>query len=256
MLRVRVICGRNRNNESAGTHVRKWGIRSAIAAAVLVTAGIAVAPASGAPADRAGVRAVRRAPAAMRSALIFTPAAADPRLAAVFARGGLDSSGFRFTPAETQREHRAVTVAVRARTARPDATSVAAADAATALTPIAYNLGVAVGWRRFGIAGDVRRVDMAGQPGGREAADVTVTYAGNRVAGRVKAVADRPFAAVAPSVDSERNYSLDLGGSYRLTRNLDLTAGLRYRTERDELVRLDDNRRDSRAVYVGTAFRF
>lgn len=229
-------------------------IRVAIASAVLVTAGLAVAPVSGAERDSA--RVARRAPTPARSALMFTPAAADPRLAAVFARGGLDSSGFRFTPAETGREHRAVTVAVRARTVRPDSARIAAADAATTLAPIAYNLGVAVGWRRFGIAGDVRRVDMASQPGGREAADVTVSYAGNRVTGRVSAVADRPFAAVTPRVEADRSYSLDLGGSYRLTRNLDVTAGLRYRTERDELVRLDDNRRDSRAVYLGTAFRF
>ena len=234
--------------------MRVAGIRLAIVAGVLGTACLFVVPASGA--ERAGVHGARRAPTAARVALVFTPAAADPRLAAVFARSGLDSSGLRFTPADTGREHRAVTVAVRARTARPDGTRVAVADAATTLAPIAYNLGVAVGWRRFGIAGDVRRVDMASQPGGREAADVTVTYSGNRVTGRVKAVADRPFAAVAPRVESERSYSLDLGGSYSLTRNLDLTAGLRYRTERDQLVRLDDNRRDSHAVYVGTAFRF
>ena len=227
----------------------------AILAGVLVTAGLVIAPASGAGTDRAEARAVRRA-APVRAALVFTPAAADPRLAAVFARGGLDSGGFRFTPAENGREHRAMTVAVRARTVRPDTVRAIGGDAATALAPIAYNLGVAVGWRRFGIAGDVRRVDMASQPGGREAADVTVSYAGNRVTGRVKAAADRPYAAVAPRVETERSYSLDLGGSYRLTRNLDLTAGLRYRTERDQLVRLDDTRRDSRAVYVGTAFRF
>lgn len=233
--------------------MRGVGFRMAIAAGVLVTAALSVAPAAGA-AERDGARPVRRAPAT-RSTLVFTPAAADARLAAVFARGGLDNSGFRFTPADTGRDHRAVTVAVRARAVRPDAAR-AVADAATALVPVAYNLGVAVGWRRFGIAGDVRRVDMATQPGGRDAADVTVTYAGDRVTGRVKAIADRPYAAVAPRVETERSYSLDLGGSYRLARNLDLTAGLRYRTERDQLVRLDEKRRDSQAVYVGTAFRF
>lgn len=225
----------------------------AIAAAALGTVGL-VAPVAGAPADRS-VRAVKRVAPPTRAALVFTPAAADPRLAAAFARGGLDTAGLPFTPAETRRNYRAVTVAVRARTARPGPAR-GGAEVATTLAPIAYNLGVAVGWRRFGIAGDVRRVDMAGQPGGREAADVTVTYAGNRVTGRVQAVADRPFAAVSPRVESERSYSLDLGGSYRLTRNLDVTAGLRYRTERDRLVRLDDNRRDSQAVYLGTAFRF
>ncbi|WP_425229032.1 hypothetical protein [Sphingomonas sp.] len=225
----------------------------AIAAGVLVTTGLSVAPASGASVERA--RQVRHA--ALRATLAFTPAAADPRLAAVFARGGLDTSGFHFTPADTRHEHRAVTVAVRARTNRADATRVAAvADPAIGLAPVAYNLGLAVGWRRFGLTGDVRRLDMAGQPGGREAADLTVTYAGDRVTGRVKAAADRPFAEVAPRIDTDRSYSLDVGGSYRLTRNLDVTAGLRYRTERDQLVRLDESQRNSQAVYVGTAFRF
>ena len=46
-------------------------------------------------------------------------------------------------------------------------------------------------------------------------------------------------------------------GSYSLTRNLDVTAGVRYeRSERERLPRLTDDRRDSQAVYVGTAFRF
>ncbi|MDB5696165.1 MAG: hypothetical protein JWN21_1708 [Sphingomonas bacterium] len=234
------------------------GVMVAIAAGVLVTAGFAVAPASDAAERPSYGRSVKaRTVAQSRPALAFTPAAADPRLAAVFARGGLDTSGLRFTPAETRRDNRAVTVAVRARANRADpARPTAPADPVVGLAPIAYNLGVAVGWRRFGIAGDVKRLDMAGRPGGREAADVTVTYAGDRVIGRVKAVADRPFAAVAPSVDDQRSYSLDVGGSYRLTRNVDVTAGLRYRTERDRLVRLDDNRRDSQAVYLGTAFRF
>ena len=222
-----------------------------------VAAALAVAPAIGA--TDTNVRAAKRSPVAARALNGFTPAAADPRLAAMFARGGLDAGNFRFTPSETRRGDKAVTVAVRTRSSRTltDTTRVVAVAAPTVgLAPIAYNLGVAVGWRRFGIAGDVKRVDMAGRPGGREAADVTVTYAGDRAVARVKAVADRPFAAVAPRVDDQRSYSLDVGGSYRLTRNVDVTAGLRYRTERDRLVRLDDNRRDSQAVYVGTAFRF
>lgn len=236
-----------------GNVVNARGIMATIAAGVLVTTGAVVVKAAGA--SPSTQRLARRAPVSPRLPLGFTPAAADPRLAAVFARGGLDTGGLRFTPADTRRDHRAVTVAVRARTNRADPTRAVTAAPAAGLAPMAYNLGVAVGWRRFGIAGDLKRVDMAGQPGGREAADVTVTYAGERVTGRVKAVADRPFALVAPRIDGERSYSLDVGGSYRLTRNVDVTAGLRYRTERDRMVRLDD-RHDSQAVYVGTAFRF
>jgi len=51
------------------------------------------------------------------------------------------------------------------------------------------------------------------------------------------------------------SYSVDLGGAYSLTRNLDVTAGVRYRSDRDRLTQADA-RRDSQAVYVGTAFRF
>ena len=222
----------------------------ALFAGVLATAGALAMPASGP--DRKPL--VRQAAATARPVLSFTPAAADPRLAAVFARGGLDTGGFRFTPAESRRD-RAVTVVARARTARPDP-RVAAVEMGVGLVPVAYNLGVALGWRRFGIAGDVGHVDMVGQPGGREAADVTVTYAGNRVAGRVKGVVDRAVAGMTPVTDMDRSYALDLGGSYKLTRNLDLTAGVRYRTDRNRLVQLDDDRRDSQAVYVGTAFRF
>ena len=222
----------------------------AIAAGVLATAGAIAMPA--AQPDR--VKIVRHI-AAPRPTLAFTPAAADPRLAATFARGGLDSGGFRFTPTDTRRDNRAVTVVVRARTNRPEGKAVAVAPT-VGLAPIASNPGAAVGWRRVGIAGDVSRVDLAGQPGGREAADVTVTYSGDRVTGRVKGVVDHSFAGIVPATGSERSYALDVGGSYRLTRNLDVTAGVRYRSDRDRLVRLNDDRRDSQAVYLGTAFRF
>jgi hypothetical protein len=35
-----------------------------------------------------------------------------------------------------------------------------------------------------------------------------------------------------------------------------LTGGVRYNVERDRLTALQDNRRDSQAVYIGTAFKF
>jgi len=213
-----------------------------------------------APAFAALDRQSARAPAPrqqVRSIGGFTPAAGDPRLAALLARGGFDSGSneFRFTPAEARRDTRAVTVAVRARTNRAVSTRSVAADNTVGLTPIAYNLGVALGWKRFAIASDVSRVDLASQPGGREAADLAVSYTGTRFSGRVKAAADRPLADTPPAVTVMPSYSVDLGGAYSLTRNLDVTAGVRYRSDRDRLTQADA-RRDSQAVYVGTAFRF
>ncbi|MGO1305046.1 MAG: hypothetical protein ACTMKV_09720, partial [Sphingomonas parapaucimobilis] len=57
----------------------------------------------------------------------FTPSAADPRLAAIFAKSGLDAGDLRFTPAESQRGvNRPVTVAVRAQSSRTNEERVAA----------------------------------------------------------------------------------------------------------------------------------
>lgn len=235
---------------------------SGIAVGSLVALGISMAPALGASETPTPRISIRHSAQLVRGLGSFTPASADPRLAAMFARGGLDTSGFRFTPSETRRDgSRAVTIAVQGRSARG---LIARADRASpipastvALTPIAYNLGVAVGWKRLAVSGDVARVDLAGMPGSREAADVGVSYTGKRFTGRVNAIADRPMPNGPVLIEDAPAYSLDVGGSYSLTRRFDVTAGVRYKTERDRLTQQStEDRRDSQAVYVGTAFRF
>ncbi|RDE05042.1 porin [Sphingomonas aracearum] len=220
-----------------------------------VAAGIAIAPAIGAAGQAARVapQVADRLPTLGG----FTPAAADPRLAAVLARGGLDGNGFRFTPAESSRTNRAVTVAVRARSSRGAlvADRGTAAPASVSLAPIAYNLGVSVGWKKFAVTGDLAKVDLAGAPGSRNVADLGLSYVTGRTSARLKATSERPLEDAPRLVADTPATSLDLGGSYSLSRNLDVTAGVRYRTERDRLRPVDD-RRDSQAVYIGTAFRF
>lgn len=227
------------------------GVAAAAGAAIIAVTMLA-ASASGAV-DKHGVAPRRQVARALGG---FTPAAGDPRLAALFARAGM-AGGFRFTPAETRTDSRAVTVAVRARNTVAEAGRVAVADAGgtVGLAPIAYSLGASVGWRRLALSGDVARVDLAGQPGGREAADLALSYTAPRWSGRVKAQADRPIDGTPRAIADLPSYSVDLGGSYSLTRNLNVTAGVRYRTDRERLARLDE-RRDSQGVYVGTAFRF
>ena len=188
----------------------------------------------------------------------FTPGGTDPRLAAALARSGVSSAGFEFTPASSVRLNRAITVAVRAQSNRARVVNervALVAPTATAIVPIAYNLGVALGWRKFAVSGDMARVDIAGL-GRREAVDVGVSYAPtNRLSGRIQLGADRSTGPI-PRI-AGTGYSVDLGGSYSLTRNFDVTAGVRYRAaERDRLVPKSDARPDSQAVYVGTAFRF
>lgn len=114
-----------------------------------------------------------------------------------------------------------------------------------------------MGWRRFAVGGDLARVDLAGL-GRREAADVGVSYSIQRFSGRVQLGVERATAApLRPLPGGPGGVQLDVGGSYALSRNIDLSAGVRYRRdERDRLLPQGDDRRDSQAVYVGTALRF
>jgi hypothetical protein len=57
-------------------------------------------------------------------------------------------------------------------------------------------------------------------------------------------------------LESLGEQTVDLGGAYRVTRNLDVTAGVRLSQDRDRLAPLTDSVQDSQAVYVGTQFRF
>lgn len=190
----------------------------------------------------------------------FTPAAADPKLAAILARTGLPDSGFRFTPSEARgRAGRDVAVAVRGGATRGNRVADRGAAATTpslSLAPIAYNLGVSVGWKRFTLSGDMTRVELPLEPGSRERTSLGVSYTGKRVSGRVAATADRPIDVTPVLIGDKPSYSIDMAGSYSLTRNLDVTAGVRYQSDRERLPRLTEERRDSQAVYVGTAFRF
>jgi hypothetical protein len=218
-----------------------------------------------APAISARESAADRSPMRFSGAPIaplgsFTPATADPRLAALIARTGMSTTGFRFTPAtESIDRRKPVTVAVRARSNRLPGLSertAAAAPSGVSLAPIAYDLGVSVGWKRFAVSGAVTHIDMASAPGSQERVDLGLGYRGKRASAGVNASASRPLTDVPPAISDLPSYSVDLTSSYSLTRNLDVTAGVRYKAERDRLPQIQDNRRDSQAVYVGTAFRF
>lgn len=239
--------------------MRMRRIHMALGGAALAVIALAM-PAIGASAD-VSAKAKRTVSLSARGGIgSFTPAAADPKVAAIFARAGLPSSGFRFTPASTAKPgSQAVTVAVRAvsNTAKTETARVGAAPATLNITPVAYNLGMSVGWRRFAISGDLAHVDMAGMPGSREKMDVGVSYNAPKWSGRLQVGQDRPTDIVSANLTGGRSLNFDLGGSYALTRNLDVTAGVRYKAEqRDRLQLIDDGQRDSQAVYLGTVIKF
>ena len=239
--------------------MKKLGGIAAVGGVSLVAISLLLAPALAATSQNRGENKVPSGPSLRVGG--FTPAVADPRLAAELARRGLPSGSFRFTPTTGSRDKsKDVKVAVRAR-ASTTAEAVrniggTPANAVTAITPTAYNLGVSVGWKRFAISGDIAKVEGGVLPGGSEAAEVGVSYTGKKFAGRVMVGAQRNEGLTQRILSPEESYSLDVGGSYSITQNLDLTGGVRYKVERDRIEPLADERRDSQAVYIGTAFRF
>jgi hypothetical protein len=191
----------------------------------------------------------------------FTPANGDPTLATAFAGKSLALTDFKFTPAPAKGRPSQVRVAIRARAVTP-ATQLASAAVPTAavnaLNPTSYNLGVAIGWKRFAVSGDVAKVkDPNSAIGGRESAIVGVSYSlSNRLTTRVAVGADKSDGHPMAALRKGDNYSLDAGASYDISRRIAVTGGVRYNIERDRMPALQDVRRDSQAVYVGTAFKF
>lgn len=124
------------------------------------------------------------------------------------------------------------------------------------ITPTAFSLGVAKGFTKFALPSSIRQQDEA-------LPDITQLGQGNastrksRFSPRIEMddIQAPTTRAVRPFND-QGSYSLDVGGAYKVTRNLDVTAGIRLRSERDRLTGLTNEQYDSQAVYVGTEFRF
>lgn len=196
----------------------------------------------------------------------FTPASVDPRLADKLKFSALRGDKmFRFTPAASAATDgpRALTIAVRIRpdsakaiNMRPDlASDSGKGDGVVQITPTAYSLGVAKGFTKFALPAGIRQSDDAlpdiGELG-RGASQRKSRFSPRIEMDDVQAPTTR---AVRPFND-QGSYSLDVGGAYKVTRNLDVTAGIRLRSERDRLTGLTNEQYDSQAVYVGTEFRF
>jgi hypothetical protein len=233
--------------------------KSAKLLAAVSVAGLLLTPAFAAPASKK--------PAAVSITFdplsSFTPAAADPKLAASFAGRGPSLVDLKFTPAAAKGRPSQLRVAIRAPAdpARSNVAEAAAASAASplsALTPVTYKLGMSVGWRRFAVAGDVSKTSLPNPSlGDRESAVIGVSYSLNkRLSGRVAVAAERGDNKALEALRQSDNYSLDVGGAYNITRNIAVTGGVRYRIDHDRRVPLADDRHDSQAVYVGTAFKF
>ncbi|EQB10513.1 hypothetical protein L284_16870 [Novosphingobium lindaniclasticum LE124] len=182
-----------------------------------------------------------------------------------------NGDSFPFTPASpVARRDRAVTVAVRV---DPEAAQAIIVRNRTRISrnevpivgglkiaPAAFNLGVARGYQNF--AADI----APAPPSSRGLADMPELKKFSLQAG--SAAQKEPRFTTRLSIDEKRAPGraphtfageageVDLAGAYRVTDNLDLTAGVRYSQDRERLVPLTDGRQDSQAVYVGTQFKF
>ncbi len=216
--------------------------------ALAVTAAFAV-PAVGAP--DVTKRLISRPVASF-----FTPASADPKLAALIARNGLDTTPFRFTPAESRGTQRRVAPPPVVKTGVVTLRGAPSVDTeSVGLAPIAYDLGRNAPAKRLVTPNDLK-IDLAASPVGTKPIDIGTSFSVRRPS-RLKATSDRTTVGDGRLVSSLPKDSIDVGGSYSLSRNLDVTAGVRYKSQdRDRLAPLPDAQRDSQAVYVGTAFRF
>lgn len=240
-----------------------------IAAGTLVLAGLPTASFALSALDDEGASL-----SASGSFAALTPATIDPRLARFVAeRSSGKARVMPFTPAGlAARSSRSVTVAVRVDSDAARAISVRSAiDAAKEqvasasplrIAPVRYNLGISRGYQSFAKAtpepalsrslSDARIPDLGKfrpSPGAKPDE--------SRFAARIAVEEEAKTGAQPRTIDSRSDQAVDVGGSYRLTRNLDVTAGVRYSQERDRLAPLaDPSKQDSQAVYVGTQFRF
>ncbi|WP_298282168.1 hypothetical protein [Novosphingobium sp.] len=253
------------------------GLRQSLVFSAAMGLGLLVAP-SVTSAFSSGFDAAPVSLAARGGIGSFTPASVDERLASQITVRALKSGKlFRFTPAGSDsRPNRSVTVAVRVDSLNSPAFSVRqsvtegnapAAASAVRIAPMAFNLGMARGYASFASPtapslvtatassglGNMQRIAM---PDLAKFKVATPPSKPSRFAPRIEAEG-RDQAGRAPhTLEGQGDYQVDLGGSYRLTRNLNVTAGVRYSPERDRLLPLTDGKQDNQAVYVGTQFRF
>ena len=240
---------------------RRGGLTASVAAAALVLAGV---PTASFAIDELGSERPGL------SGFAFTPASVDPKLARFVAERATGSNRLmRFTPAGVaERGSRSVTVAVRVdeetaqaisvRSAIASAREQMSANSAVRIAPVRYNLGLSRGYQSFAQPTELSKKlsdaaipDLASfRPG------AGVKEEPSRFGARIALEQEEKSGSAPRTHDALGDQTLDVAGSYRLTRNLDVTAGVRYLQERDRLAPLADPALDSQAVYVGTQFRF
>jgi len=211
---------------------------------------------------------------------LFAPASVDPEFAAQIADKARER-GIQFTPvgASAVNNDRTVTVAVRmdadiARAVSVRQAAQAAPGTGTAIIGLQANrfdLGAARGYQSFaqsqpeitdtpvsGRAFEFENVRDLSLPdlSAFEPAQPTREDRPSRLQPRIELEGETIAGRSPNTLDAIGAQTVDVGGSFSLSRNLDVTAGVRYSQERERLDPLTNSLQDSQAVYVGTQIRF
>ncbi len=248
---------------------RNTGKRGGLTAALLCAGAIGLAAAPSAVLALGGAGGMEASSSG--SFATFTPAAVNQHLSKLVAATGINSNELmRFTPASSASQPgRSVTVAVRVDESAAQLISLnsglasakeKSAASSLRIAPTRYNLGLSRGYQGFaqarptGLATDLDDAaipDLASFQPSEGAKDKP-----SRFNARI-ALEEEENAGRAPrTLEGLSDQTFDLGGSYSVTRNLDVTAGVRYSQDRNQVAPLTNGKQDSQAVYVGTQFRF
>jgi hypothetical protein len=200
---------------------------------------------------------------------MFTPAGGDSVLAQKFSATQIAPyTRFPFTPASADDgRNRTITVAARANSLLTAgavslrnviAPSEVGAGKGPRLAAVDYRLTASKGWQDFALPKAHARaaktpLSDVGKGGFRldESAKKPSKFSTN-----IKLDQNKEMAPPARGSAAAGDYKLDVGGSFSISRKIDVTAGVRYASENDRVLPLPDNRKDSEAVYVGTKIRF
>jgi hypothetical protein len=251
--------------QGAGSTARAQRKLPLLALCAALTLGL---PSAGLALAGKGAPVAARSPFESLGLNVFTPASVDPELAARVAEKAR-ARGIRFTPAGATAVagERTVTVAVRVDDQEARAISVRKAiDSVpgrgiglSGIEASRFQLGAARGYRSFArpveLPSEVRRMALPDLAQFKPSTPLAEDKPG-RLQARIE-LEDRVIAGRSPNtLDSIGQQTVGVGGSFRLSPNLNVMAGVRYSQERERLDPLTNSVKDSQAVYVGTQIKF
>jgi hypothetical protein len=242
---------------------KRGGLTASVAAVALVLAGV---PTAGFALDAFGQGGLSLA----NGDFSFTPASVDPKLARFVAERATGTARMmRFTPAGVaERSKRSLTVAVRVGDESAQAIQVRSAIATAQdqmsgasgvrIVSARYNLGLARGYQSFAQPTVLsKKLSDAAIPDLSSFKPAPLQAEQSRLVSRVELAREEKPGVTPRTREALGEQSLDVATSYRLTRNLDVSAGVRYSQDRDRIApAAEPTPQDSQAFYVGTQFRF